>query len=225
MAGDALTEPEAAEDAQRAGELLLAVEALLLDGGERRRAGELDVLRRERDPVDRRGVGGIPLAGVVLARDLLDECHGARLLLVGRRTDGSGDDRGMNRAVMPPSIAPPAASYAHAVLSDGPAGCCTRRASCPIAPDGSVPADVAAQAGVVWANIGAILAAAEMAIGDIVSVTTYVVVGEELGPVMAARDARVRRPRRRLDAGDRPGARPSGVAVEVAVVAAAFCPS
>ena len=54
VAGDALAEPEAAEDAQRAGELLLAVQALLLDGLERRRAVELDGLRRERDAVDRR---------------------------------------------------------------------------------------------------------------------------------------------------------------------------
>ena len=95
----------------------------------------------------------------------------------------------MNRAVMPPSIAPPAANYAHAVLTDGAAGCCTRPASCPIAPDGSVPDELAAQAAVVWANIAAILDSADMSIGDVVSVTTYVVVGEELGPVMAAHDA------------------------------------
>ena len=59
----------------------------------------------------------------------------------------------------------------------------------PIAPDGPCPTDIGAQAAVVWSNIAAILAEAEMAITDIVSVTTYVVVGEELGPVMAARDA------------------------------------
>ena len=56
VAGDALAEAEAAEDAQRAGELLLAVEALLLDGVERRRPGERDGLRRQRDAVDRRDV-------------------------------------------------------------------------------------------------------------------------------------------------------------------------
>ena len=58
----------------------------------------------------------------------------------------------------------------------------------PVAPDGSVPAGVAEQADVVWANIAAILAEAEMAVGDVVSVTTYVVAGEDLAPVMAARD-------------------------------------
>ena len=41
VAGDAFAEPEAAEDAQRPGELLLAVESLVLDGLEGRRPGEL----------------------------------------------------------------------------------------------------------------------------------------------------------------------------------------
>jgi hypothetical protein len=38
-------------------------------------------------------------------------------------------------------------------------------------------------------NIAAMLSDAAMAPSDIVSVTTYVVVGEDLAPVMAARDA------------------------------------
>ncbi len=41
----------------------------------------------------------------------------------------------------------------------------------------------------MWSNIGAMLRDAEMSPADIVSVTTYVVVGEDLAPVMAARDA------------------------------------
>jgi 2-iminobutanoate/2-iminopropanoate deaminase len=41
----------------------------------------------------------------------------------------------------------------------------------------------------VWKNIAAMLTEAEMVPSDIVSVTTYVVVGEPLGAVMAARDA------------------------------------
>jgi enamine deaminase RidA (YjgF/YER057c/UK114 family) len=40
----------------------------------------------------------------------------------------------------------------------------------------------------VWQNIAAMLADAGMVVSDIVSVTTYVVVGEELTGVMAARD-------------------------------------
>jgi enamine deaminase RidA (YjgF/YER057c/UK114 family) len=58
----------------------------------------------------------------------------------------------------------------------------------PTAPDGSVPADLGEQAAQVWTNIAAILEGAGMSAVDIVSVTTYVVAGEELAPVMQARD-------------------------------------
>jgi enamine deaminase RidA (YjgF/YER057c/UK114 family) len=60
----------------------------------------------------------------------------------------------------------------------------------PIAPDGSVPDDLREQAAVVWSNIGALLAQARMSATDVVSVTTYVVVGElgRLGEIMAERD-------------------------------------
>ena len=95
---------------------------------------------------------------------------------------------GVNRAVMPITIAPPAAAYAHAVLSEGDGRWLHTSGVVPVAPDGTVPAGVAEQADVVWANIAAILAEAEMAVGDVVSVTTYVVAGEDLAPVMAARD-------------------------------------
>jgi enamine deaminase RidA (YjgF/YER057c/UK114 family) len=91
--------------------------------------------------------------------------------------------------VTPASIAPPAARYAHAVLSVAPARLLHISGVVPVAPDGTVPADVGAQAAVVWANIAAILAEAEMAITDVVAITTYVVVGRDLAPVMAARDA------------------------------------
>lgn len=58
----------------------------------------------------------------------------------------------------------------------------------PIAPDGSVPDGIAEQARTVWSNIIAMLDDAGMGPADVVSVTTYVVEGEELAPVMAARD-------------------------------------
>jgi enamine deaminase RidA (YjgF/YER057c/UK114 family) len=89
---------------------------------------------------------------------------------------------------MPTSIAPPAARYAHAVLSAHPARLLHTSGVVPTAPDGTVPTELGAQADVVWANIAAILAEAGMAITDVVSVTTYVVVGNDLAPVMAARD-------------------------------------
>jgi enamine deaminase RidA (YjgF/YER057c/UK114 family) len=89
---------------------------------------------------------------------------------------------------MPSSIAPPAARYAHAVVSEGAARLLHTSGVVPTAPDGSVPTDVGEQADVVWANIAAILAEAGMAVADIVAVTTYVVAGNDLAPVMAARD-------------------------------------
>jgi enamine deaminase RidA (YjgF/YER057c/UK114 family) len=58
----------------------------------------------------------------------------------------------------------------------------------PIAPDGSVPDTLEEQADLVWRSLLAILEEAQMRVEDIVSVTTYVVHGEDLAPVMAARD-------------------------------------
>ncbi len=95
----------------------------------------------------------------------------------------------MNRPVVPASISPPAAAYAHAVLTEGAGRILHTSGVVPIAADGSVPSDLADQAAVVWSNIAAMLADAQMSMADIVSVTTYVVVGEALAPVMAARDA------------------------------------
>lgn len=94
----------------------------------------------------------------------------------------------MNRTITPPSIAPPAANYAHAVVTEGASKWLHTAGVVPTRPDGTVPDDVAEQARVVWANIGAILAQAGMRPADVVSLTTYAVVGEDLGPIMAARD-------------------------------------
>lgn len=90
--------------------------------------------------------------------------------------------------IAPSSIAPTAANYAHAVLTESPQRLLHTSGVVPIAPDGSVPVDLADQAAVVWANLLAILAEAGMSPTDVVSVTTYVVHGHDLAPVMAARD-------------------------------------
>jgi len=102
---------------------------------------------------------------------------------------GAGPDGG-SRAIMPSSIAVPAAKYAHARFTTGsPARQWLHTSGVvPIAPDGSVPTDLVAQAEVVWSNIAAMLDEARMKPSDIVSVTTYVTPGHDLGPVMAVRD-------------------------------------
>jgi enamine deaminase RidA (YjgF/YER057c/UK114 family) len=94
----------------------------------------------------------------------------------------------MNREIRPSSIAPPAANYAHAVLTEGVSRWLHTSGVVPVRPDGTVPRDTSEQAETIWANIGAMLAAAGMRPGDIVSVVTYVVDRVDLGEVMAARD-------------------------------------
>lgn len=94
----------------------------------------------------------------------------------------------MNHIVSPSSIAPPAANYAHAVVTEGASRWLHTSGVVPVRPDGSVPDAIAEQAEVVWQNIGAMLDEAGMRPDDIVSVTTYAVVGERLTDVMAARD-------------------------------------
>jgi 2-iminobutanoate/2-iminopropanoate deaminase len=126
----------------------------------------------------------------------------------------------VNTPVTPASIAPPAANYSHGVVAVGADRLLHTSGVVPIAPDGGVPSDLLDQVDLVWANLAAILEEASMSVGDVVSMTTYVVVGEDLGVVMAARD--------RAMAGHRPAstlvmvpslARPAWK-VEIALVAA-----
>jgi enamine deaminase RidA (YjgF/YER057c/UK114 family) len=94
----------------------------------------------------------------------------------------------MHELINPPELASPAAAYSHAVLATAPAAVLHTSGVVPVAPDGSVPSTLEAQAALVWSTIAALLVAAGMAAADVVSVTTYVVAGEDLGVVMAARD-------------------------------------
>lgn len=91
--------------------------------------------------------------------------------------------------IRPTDIAAPAARYAHAVLTESAARWLHTSGVVPVAPDGSTPDELGDQAALVWTNIAAMLREADMVPADIVSVTTYVVVGEDLATVMAARDA------------------------------------
>ncbi|MEQ1702677.1 MAG: RidA family protein, partial [Ilumatobacteraceae bacterium] len=96
----------------------------------------------------------------------------------------------MNRIVAPVDIAAPAANYAHAIVSEGTRKWLHTSGVVPTRPDGTVPAAIETQAEVVWTNLLAMLREAGMDARDVVSVTTYVVVGEmaQLPKVMAARD-------------------------------------
>lgn len=94
----------------------------------------------------------------------------------------------MNQPVQPTTIAPPAAKYALAVSSPAGSRMVHTSGIVPTAPDGTVPDAVGEQARTVWHAIREILAADGMTVRDIVSITTYVVAGNDPGPVMAARD-------------------------------------
>ena len=94
----------------------------------------------------------------------------------------------MNREISPSSIAPPAAAYAHAIVSEATTTMLHTAGVVPIAPDGTVPEGLGDQAKVVWANIKAILEEGGFAITDIVSMTTFVVAGANMALIMGARD-------------------------------------
>jgi 2-iminobutanoate/2-iminopropanoate deaminase len=94
----------------------------------------------------------------------------------------------MNSEITPHSIAAPAANYAHAMLVVEPKRTLYTSGIVPTAFDGTIPQSLHEQTEVVWSNIQAILAEAEMSVADIVSITTYVIDGEPLADVMAVRD-------------------------------------
>jgi 2-iminobutanoate/2-iminopropanoate deaminase len=121
----------------------------------------------------------------------------------------------------PSQLAPPAAAYSHAVVVPPGYRLLMTSGVVPTRADGTVPHDLDEQAEVVWESLLVLLGEAGMTVRDTVSITTYVVVGEDLGVVMAARD--------RAMAGHRPAstlvtvpalARPQW-RMEIALVAAA----
>ena len=106
----------------------------------------------------------------------------------------------MNRILQPATMAKPAAAYAHGIEVSSAESWVFTSGVVPTRADGSVPSDLGEQAEVVWGNISAILAEAQLSVRDIVSITTYVVESAEeraqggelssrLAVVMAARDA------------------------------------
>ena len=96
----------------------------------------------------------------------------------------------MNRTLPGQQIAPPAANYAHGVLSEASGRMLHTAGIVGVTPDGTVPLGIDDQADVIWSSIFSLLVEADMTPQDIVSVTTYVVASRlgELGMVMATRD-------------------------------------
>ena len=94
----------------------------------------------------------------------------------------------VNRPIRPAGIAPASAAYELAVSTPAGSRMLHTAGIVGMRPDGSVSEDVGDQAAEVWRSIGVLLDAAGFEPADIVKYTTYVVVGEALEPVVAARD-------------------------------------
>lgn len=96
----------------------------------------------------------------------------------------------MNRQVTPASLAPPAANYALAVVSEDARRWLHTSGIVPICFDGIISTEISEQADVVWKNLLTILTEAAMHVDDVVSITTYVVADHlaALPQVMASRD-------------------------------------
>lgn len=93
------------------------------------------------------------------------------------------------RPLAPNELAAPAAAYAHAIEVQQATTFVHTSGIVPTAPDGTVAATIGEQAEEIWRTIGALLTDAGLGPSDVVSVTTYVIPGQELATVMAARDA------------------------------------
>jgi enamine deaminase RidA (YjgF/YER057c/UK114 family) len=97
--------------------------------------------------------------------------------------------RAMLHGLTPDTIAPPFGAYAHGVVVPAGRRLVVTSGQLGLAPDGSIPSDVGAQAAICFANIGAILAAAGGGPTDVVRLNAYVTRREDFAAYMAERDA------------------------------------
>lgn len=73
----------------------------------------------------------------------------------------------------PPTIARPLGAYSHGVLASTPGVWLHIAGQVGVRPDGSTPAGFAEQARTAWSNLVAVLAEAQMDVGCLVKVTTF----------------------------------------------------
>jgi 2-iminobutanoate/2-iminopropanoate deaminase len=91
-------------------------------------------------------------------------------------------------ALEPSGVAAPAASYVLGTKVLNPTVLVHTAGIVGARPDGTVPDSLADQANEIWRTIGLVLNEAGLTLTDIVSYTAFVVDGEDLSVVMAARD-------------------------------------
>ena len=93
----------------------------------------------------------------------------------------------MNIPHTPDTVAAPYGPYSHAVEVPGGSRLLYISGEIGVQPDGVVPEGIEAQAEALWKNLIAILEDAEMGIGDLVKITTFLVNVEDAAAAGAAR--------------------------------------
>jgi enamine deaminase RidA (YjgF/YER057c/UK114 family) len=88
----------------------------------------------------------------------------------------------------PPGVAGPLAAYSHGVEAAPGARWLHVSGQVAVAPDGSTPEGIEAQADLAYRNLGAVLASAGMVPGDLVKVNVYLTRPEDIPALRAARD-------------------------------------
>jgi len=89
----------------------------------------------------------------------------------------------------PPEIGAPIGAYVHGLETKAGARLLHVSGQVGLDTDGTIPADAEGQARIVWRNIGCILAAADMAVSDIVKMTAYLIDPKDLPAYGAVRVA------------------------------------
>jgi 2-iminobutanoate/2-iminopropanoate deaminase len=87
----------------------------------------------------------------------------------------------------PPTVHAPGAAYSHSAVVPAGAELVFLSGQVGVRPDGSLPSSISAQADQVFANIGALLAAHGLDASALVKLTMFVVAGQDIQAVRAAR--------------------------------------
>jgi len=87
----------------------------------------------------------------------------------------------------PASVAPPLGHYSHGAFVKAESDLLFMAGQVGVRPDGSLPATLAEQAEEVFANIGRLLNAKDMSVANLLKINIYVVSGQPIGDVRAAR--------------------------------------
>lgn len=94
----------------------------------------------------------------------------------------------MITSLLPPTISPPFARYAHGVRIDEMKTLVLTSGQLALDLDGSVPEGAEAQAELCFANINAILADAGASVDHVVKISAFVTARDHMSGYMAARD-------------------------------------